>query len=183
MGEHTKKCGPPGDGRPAALGELIHAAVRHAIEVAVDGELTTALGAPRYGRCGSRSGYRNSTKPRPVSGPTGSLDLSVPRARLVTPTGTREWASALLPRYQRRLREENEAVLATYLAGANTRRFRGALGPLLKAAPLSKSAVSRIVGTLKAELEAWCSRSLADVDVLGPYLDALALRVWSAARW
>jgi putative transposase len=182
MGEHTKKWGPPGDGRPVALGELIHAAVRHAIEVAVDVELTAALGAPWYGRCGSRCGYRHGTKARTVSGPTGPLDLSVPRARVVTPTGTREWASALLPRYQRRLREVNEAVIATDLAGANTRRLRGALGPLLKAAPLSKSAVSRIVGTLKTELETWRTRSLAELDVLGLYLDALALRVRSAGQ-
>ena len=110
------------------------------------------------------------------------MGLTLPRARLFTATGRREWASSLLPRYQRRLREVNEAVVATYLAGANTRRLRGALGPLLRAAPLSKSAVSRIVGTLKAELETWRTRSLADLDVLGLYLDALALRVRSAGK-
>jgi putative transposase len=99
-----------------------------------------------------------------------------------TPTGSREWASTLLPRYQRRLREVNEAVVATYLAGGNTRRLRGALSPLLKAAPLSKSAVSRIVGTLKAELEAWRTRSLVPLDVVELYLDALALRVRSAGK-
>jgi hypothetical protein len=37
----------------------------------------------------------------------------------------------------------------------NTRRIAGALRPLLKAAPLSKSAVSRVVGTLKSELATW----------------------------
>jgi hypothetical protein len=41
-------------------------------------------------------------------------------------------------------------------------------------APLEESR-SRIVGALKAELEAWRTRSLADVDVLGLYLDAIAL--------
>ena len=87
-----------------------------------------------------------------------------------------------MPRYQRRLPEVNEAVLATYLAGGNSRRLRGALRPLLKAAPLSKSAVSRVVGTLKAELEAWRTRVLADLDVLGLYLDAFALRVRSAGK-
>jgi Transposase, Mutator family len=86
-----------------------------------------------------------------------------------------EWTSALVPRYQRRLREVNEAVVATYLAGGNTRRLRGALGPLLKAAPLSKSAVSRVVGTLKAELEAWRTRSLEDANGFGLHLDANAL--------
>jgi putative transposase len=53
---------------------------------------------------------------------------------------------------------------------------------LLKAAPLSKSAVSRIVGTLKTELESWRTRPLAGLDVFGLYLDALALRVRSAGK-
>ena len=95
------------------------------------------------------------------------LALTIPRGTVFTPAGSQEWRSALLPRYQRRLREVNEAVVASYLAGGNTRRLRGALSPLLKAAPLSKSAVSRIVGTLKAELEAWRTRSVAPLDVVG----------------
>jgi hypothetical protein len=40
--------------------------------------------------------------------------------------------------HQRRMPEVNEVIVATYLAGGNTRRIRGALQPLLKAAPLSK---------------------------------------------
>jgi transposase-like protein len=117
-----------------------------------------------------------------VTGPTGPLGLQVPRARLFTATGTQEWASRLVPRYERRLPEVNETVLATYLAGTNSRRLRGALRPLLKAAPLSKSAVSRVVGTLKAAVDAWRTRALADLDVLGLYLDAVALRVRSAGK-
>src|SRR3990172_7249152 len=125
---------------------------------------------------------RPGPKPRAVTGPTGPLALTVPRASLFSATGAQEWTSHLLPRYQRRLPEVNETVLATYLAGANSRRLRGALRPLLKAAPLSKSAVSRVVATLKAEVEAWRPRSLADLDVLGLYLDAVALRVRSAGK-
>jgi hypothetical protein len=55
----------------------------------------------------------------------------------------------------------------------NSRRLRGALRPLLEAAPLSKSAVSRVVATLKAEVDAWRTRPLTDLDVLGLYLDAV----------
>jgi hypothetical protein len=87
-----------------------------------------------------------------------------------------------VPRYQRRSAEVNEAVASAYLAGANTRRIQGALRPLLKAAPLSKSAVSRVVGTLRSAWEAWTKRSLADLDVAYLYLDALALRVRSAGK-
>lgn len=169
-------------GQPSALGELIHGAVRRAIEVAVAEELAAALGARLYERSGDRRGYRNGAKARMLTGPTGPLALTLPRATVFTPTGPREWTSTLVPRYHRRLREVNEAVMGVYLAGGNTRRLRGALGPLLKAAPLSRSAVSRIVGTLKAELEAWQARSLADLDVLSLYLDAIALRVRSAGR-
>lgn len=63
----------------------------------------------------------------------------------------------------------NEAIVATYLAGGNTRRIRSALQPLLKDAPLSKSAVSRVVATLKTELAAWRTRSLADVDAVSRF--------------
>ncbi len=56
--------------------------------------------------------------------------------------------------------------------------YRGmALQPLLKATPLSRSTVSRIVATLKDDLQAWEKRSLADLDVVYLYLDALVLRV------
>jgi putative transposase len=182
MGEDIRKAARPHDGRPSSLGALIHAVVRRAIEVAVEEELTAALGAARYARDVGRSGYRNGHRSRTVTGPTGPLALTLPRATLFTAKDAQEWTSVLVPRYQRRLREVNEAVVATYLAGGNTRRLRGALAPLLKAAPLSKSAVSRIVGTLRAELEAWRTRSLAGLDVFGLYLDAIALRVRSAGK-
>jgi transposase-like protein len=94
----------------------------------------------------------------------------------------KEWRSRIVPRYQRRIPEVNEAVIATYLAGGNTRRIRGALQPLLKAAPLSKSAVSRVIATLKGGLEAWRTRSLTDLDVIYVYLDGFALRVRSGGK-
>jgi transposase-like protein len=169
VGEHIGKYGRLHEGRPEALGALIHEAVRRVIEVAVEEELTAALGAARYARDCGRGGYRNGRRPRTLTGPTGPLALTLPRATLFMPTGMREWTSALVPRYQRRLREVNEAVVATYLAGGNTRRLRGALAPLLKAAPLSKSAVSRVVGTLKIELEAWRTRSLAELPSRWPH--------------
>jgi hypothetical protein len=47
---------------------------------------------------------------------------------------------------------------------------RAGSGPFLvswlNTAPLSKSAVSWIVSTLKADLEAWRTRSIAGLDVL-----------------
>ena len=167
---------------PGALGELIHAQVRVAIERAVHEELAIALGAGSYERHGARRGYRNGVKTRTLTGPTGPLALTLPRATVAAPGRGQEWTSTIVPRYQRRMREVNEAVIATYLAGGNTRRIRGALQPLLKAAPLSKSAVSRVIATLKGGLEAWRTRSLTDLDVIFVYLDGFALRVRIAGK-
>jgi len=163
-----------------SLGELIHQHVRIAIETAVREELHAALGTTPYERSDGRLGYRNGTKTRTLTGPTGPVALTVPRATLFA--GAKEWTSRIVPRYQRRMPEVNEAVVATYLAGGNTRRIRGALQPLLKSAPLSKSAVSRVILTMKDSLEAWRTRSLADLDVVYVYLDAFALRVRSAEK-
>jgi hypothetical protein len=115
-----------------SLGELIHAEVRTTVEHAVREELAAVLGALRYERLEARHGYRNGHKTRTLTGPTGPLALTVPRATLFSPTAPKEWASTVLPRYQRRLREVNTVVAMTYLAGASTRRLKGALQPLLK---------------------------------------------------
>ena len=160
---------------PVSLSELIHQQVRVAIETAVHEELRAALGTTPYERSDVRRGYRNGTKARTLAGPTGPVVLTLPRAILFA--GPKEWTSTIVPRYQRRMPEVNEAVIATYLAGGNTRRIRGALQPLLKAAPLSKSAVSRVIATLKEGLETWRTRLLADLDVIYVYLDGFALRV------
>jgi putative transposase len=106
--------------------------------------------------------------------------LTLPRATLFA--DAKEWTSKIVPRYQRRMPEVNEAIVGTYLAGGNTRRVRGALQPLLKAAPLSKSAVSRAIATLKGGLEMWRTSPLADLEVIYLYLDAFALRVRSAGK-
>src|SRR5438874_6365203 len=168
---------------PVSLSELIHQHVRAAIETAVHEELQAALGTSPYERRDVRRGYRNGVRERTLTGPTGPVALTLPRATLFSGTGdAKEWTSRIVPRYQRRMPEVNEAVIATYLAGGNTRRIRGALQPLLKAAPLSKSAVSRVIATLKDGLEAWRTRSLADLDVIYVYLDGFALRVRSAGK-
>jgi hypothetical protein len=118
MAKRIKKSERLPEDRPAALGELIHAQVRVAIETAVHEELSIALGAGRYERHDARRGYRNGVKPRTLTGPTGPLALTLPRATLGAPG--REWRSTIVPRYQRRMREVNEAVIATYLAGGGT---------------------------------------------------------------
>ena len=65
-----------------SLGELIHQHVRLAIETAVHEELRAALGTNPYERTEVRRGYRNGTKVRTLTGPTGPVALTLPRATL-----------------------------------------------------------------------------------------------------
>jgi putative transposase len=183
MGRGIKEEARAQELEPVSLGELIHQHVRAAIETAVHEELRAALGTSPYERRDVRRGYRNGVRERTLTGPTGPVALTLPRATLFSGAGdVKEWTSRIVPRYQRRIPEVNEAVIATYLAGGNTRRIRGALQPLLKAAPLSKSAVSRVIATLKGSLEVWRTRSLTDLDVIYVYLDGFALRVRSDGK-
>jgi transposase-like protein len=182
MGKGISKSVGADELEPASLSELIHQHVRSAIETAVHEELRAALATAPYERSEGRRGYRNGVRERTLTGPAGPVALALPRATLFGAGGAKEWRSAIVRRYQRRMPEVNEAVIATYLAGGNTRRIRGALQPLLKAAPLSKSAVSRGIAALKDGLAAWRTRSLADLDVIYVYLDGFAVRVRSAGK-
>jgi len=84
MGEHTSTQRVAGKPGRSTLGELIHSAVRGAIEAAVEAELAATLGAGRYERRDTRQGYRNGTKTRTLSGPTGAMALTLPRATVAT---------------------------------------------------------------------------------------------------
>lgn len=156
--------------------------VAETLEIIVEEELEAALGAVRHERTKSREGYRNGSLTRRVVTGMGAVDLRVPRARLRTENGSKEWRSSVLPRYQRRSAEVDEAILGCYLAGANTRRIRRALSPLLGEECLSKSAVSRVVQRLKEHFEQWKQRDLSEETYLILYLDALRLPVRLARR-
>ena len=165
-----------------ALQAEMRTVVRQAIEHLVGAELGAVLGPP-YARGEVRLGYRHGSKVRTITSPVGVVTLTIPRARLQAGTeAATEWQSQVLPAYARRMRQVNEAVLQAYLCGANTRRIRGALKPLLQGRALSKSAISRIVQGLKAQLEAWRARTLADLDLVALYLDGFHLRVRLGGR-
>jgi transposase-like protein len=155
--------------------------VRHLVERLLEAELDEALGGRRYARCaaGRRRGYRHAARERTVTTGSGATVITVPRARLFEAqgAGTQEWHSHVLPRYHRRSRAVDETVLGAYLAGTNTRRMQRALQPLLRGAPLSKSAVSRVMRTLRESFEAWRTRPLDGEPIAYLFLDGIAVKV------
>lgn len=157
--------------------------VRRAIEDVLEEELRAALGAADHVRTPTRRGYRHGTTERTLTTGEGTRTITVPRARLRGADGaTAEFQSTVVPRYARRTREVDEALLGCYFGGVNSRRVRAALKPLLGEAHLSKSAVSRVVARVKAQFTTWQERSLADERYPILFLDGFHLRVRLAGR-
>jgi putative transposase len=157
--------------------------VREAIEVVLEGELTAALGSARHERTERREGYRHGALERTITTANGLRELRVPRGRVRNDDGTtKEFRSQLLPRYARRTRDVDAAILGSYLAGVNSRRIRTALKPLLGERHLSRSAVSRIVARLKALFATWQTRDLRGERYGMLFLDGFHLKVRLARR-
>jgi transposase-like protein len=168
---------------PDPLSEALRGELRTLVERLIREELIVALGAGRYERIPERRGYQHSPRERTITTGLGPATITVPRGRLFKPEGgSEEWQSQLLPRYARRTREVDAALIGLYLSGTNTRRVKLALRPLLKGAPLSKSAVSRVVAGLKDQYETWRSRDLSGEALKVLYLDAVWLRVRLAKK-
>lgn len=178
MGKITQYLSPmEGFFGPDRLTEALRGKVREMILTLVEAELAEVLAAQPYERKGERRGYRHGKRSRSISTGLGATVIELPRARLTEGGEEKEWQSRLIERYQRRARSVDSALLGCYLSGANGRRIRGALAPLLRGAPLSKSAISRVVGRLGALFSQWRQRSLKTESVVFLYLDAIALRV------
>jgi len=163
--------------------KLLRRRVLETLQVVLEEELSEALGSSRYERSDTRKGYRNGVEKRTVTTSLGVQEIAMPRGRVLQPDGsTAEHRSELLPRYARRTKEVDEAILGVYLAGGNTRRIRTALAPLLGKKHLSKSSVSRVVSRLKELFTGWSERDLSDEFYPILYLDGIHLKVRMARR-
>ena len=179
IGQEVIQEGSLREGLEAAIRER----VREIIEMVLEEEVESTLGASRHQRVAERSGYRHGRKSRRLTLRTGTVRVGVPRARLVDAAGSeREWQSQLVPRYRRSSPEVEQSVLGVYLSGSNTRRIRRALEPLLAGAALSKSTVSRLVLRLEESYRHWQRRDLAEEKIVYLYLDAIYPKVRSAGK-
>ncbi len=157
--------------------------VRDAIEIVLEEELAAALGCGSYERSSERRGYRHDKQRRTVTTRHGLEEFDIPRGRIIEDEGgSREFRSEILPRYQRRTEEVDEAILGAYLAGANSRRIRKVLTPLLGEENLSKNAISRVVSRLKAHFSEWSCRDLSEERYTIVFLDGFHLKVRIARR-
>jgi putative transposase len=165
------------------LSAALRGELRGMVERLLREELLAALGARPYERTGERRGYQHTARERSLTTTAGTVAVTVPRGRLFGEHGaTEEWRSQLLPRYARRVREVDAALVGLYLSGTNTRRLKRALAPLWRGAPLSKSTVSRLVVALREQYEGWRERDLSGERFAVMYLDAAYVAVRLAKR-
>src|ERR1700751_1644229 len=161
--------------------------VRDFIQMMIESELEAVLSRPRYARRPKAdpenndavgvAGHRPGRRSRSLLGTFGRVEIAVPRARLDTPEGkTTEWKSKALRAYQRRTRQADSLIVGAYLAGTNTRRVRRALAAVFGGA-VSKDTVSRVWRKVKADWDAWNSRSLAEEPIVRLILDGTVVRV------
>src|ERR1700756_1512099 len=161
--------------------------VRDFIQMMIESELEAVLSRPRYARRPKAdpenndavgvAGHRHGRRSRSLLGTFGRVEIAVPRARLDTPEGkTTEWKSKALRAYQRRTRQADSLIVGAYLAGTNTRRVRRALAAVFGGA-VSKDTVSRVWRKVKADWDAWNSRSLAEEPIVRLILDGTVVRV------
>ncbi len=142
---------------PGFLRELVQGAVQAILEA----EMTAHLGAGRYEREASRTGYRNGYKPRTLTTRVGRLERRVPQDR----DGT--FSPELFARYQRNEQALVLALLEMYLQGVSTRKV-ATITEQLCGTSVSKSQVSALTARLDTDLTAWRERPLSAASY--PYL-------------
>ncbi len=117
-------------------------------------------------------GSRNGTRPKPVQTAEGELSIDMPQVR-----GTAErFISRVFPdsRTVNRTRPLEALIIGGYVRGLSDRDIE----TFMREAGLgqvSKSTASRICRELRARYKAFCARSLADVELLARFLDAIYL--------
>ena len=180
--EHMLSVGV-GENPHESLSELARLGARLIIQRAVEDEFDAWLGRARYERrrdedAGSdeESGLRNGFRPRHVQTAEGELRIEIPQAR----EAVMPFVSKLFPKWhcKRLLRTDplKALVIGGFVRGLSMRDIES----LCEEAGLgrtSKSTVATICAELHERFEAFCRRSLYDVNLVVLFLDAIYLPV------
>ncbi|BAS29186.1 IS256 family transposase [Limnochorda pilosa] len=162
---------PEGDGG-SLLGEIARLGMRRLIQEALEEEVGRFLGREHYQRRAAGEplrGHRNGYRTKGFATAEGEIPVAVPQVR-----ETQEpFVSQLLGMLAGRTDELERLTAEMYARGLSTRdieeAFTGEDGGRL----LTRTEVSRITEALWEEYETFRSRSLAELDVVYLFLDAV----------
>jgi putative transposase len=154
------------------LAELGRLGARLVLQRAVEDEVTAFLGRARYQRTPEAAGSRNGTRPKRVQTAEGEISVDMPQVR----GAAAQFISRVFPDSRRviRTRPLEALIIGGYVRGLSDRDIES----LMQEAGLgqmSKSTASRICRELRARYKAFCARSLAEVELLALFLDAIYL--------
>jgi transposase-like protein len=133
-------------------------------------QATEQLQAEPYERSADRQGYRNGTRPHPLTTRVGPRVLRVPRLR----NGT--FSTELFARYQRREQALLLALMEMVINGVSTRKI-AAITEELCGETLSKSTVSALCQRLDPVVRNWNDRSLQARRYPFVLVDALVVKI------
>jgi len=154
------------------LAELGRLGARLVLQRAVEDEVADFLGRARYERTAEATGSRNGTRPKPVQTAEGEIKIDLPQVR----GAAERFISRVFPdsRTVIRTRPLEALIIGGYVRGLSDRDIES----LMEEAGLgqvSKSTASRICRELRARYKTFCARSLADIELLALFLDAIYL--------
>lgn len=159
------------------LEDWVRLHVQAYIQDLLEAEVSELLGRGKSERrkaVDAEPGYRNGHgKPRKLTLSVGTVTVSRPRVRQLE----ERFQSRLLPLFARRTPPLNELLPELYLHGLAEGDFDLALRGLLgDEAALSASTIARLKTKWQAEFDAWCSRSLSDLEVVYLWADGIYVK-------
>jgi len=138
----------------------------------VDEEVAAFLSRARYERTPTATGSRNGTRPKPIQTAEGEISIAMPQVR----NTAERFVSQVIPDTKAvvRTRPLEALIIGGYVRGLSDRDIES-LAEEAELGHVSKSTVSRICRELRDRYTAFCNKSLADVNVMALFLDAIYL--------
>ena len=154
------------------LAELGRLGARLVLQRAVDEEVASFLGRARYERTLTATGSRNGTRLKPIQTAEGEISIAMPQVR----NTAEHFVSRVIPDTKAvvRTRPLEALIIGGYVRGLSDRDIES-LAEEAELGHVSKSTVSRICRELRDRYTAFCNKSLADVNVMALFADAVYL--------
>src|SRR5438067_3729385 len=154
------------------LAELGRLGARLVLQRAVDEEVAAFLSRARYERTPTATGSRNGTRPKPIQTGEGEISIAMPQVR----NSAERFVSQVIPdtRAVVRTRPLEALIIGGYVRGLSDRDIES-LAEEAELGHVSKTAVSRICRELRDRYTAFCNKSLADLNLMALFLDAIYL--------
>ena len=154
------------------LAELGRLGTRLVLQRAVEDEVTAFLSRSRYERTLAATGSRNGSRSKSIQTAEGEISIAMPQVR----GSVERFVSRVIPDVRRvvRTRPLEALVIGAYVRGLSDRDIESLLDEA-GLGHLSKNTASQVCRELRARYAAFCARSLAEVELLALYLDAVYL--------